>query len=194
MITSFGLSFSRIAGPSPIFSITPGRKFSKKRSADGTSDLMISDACGFPRSRQRLFLFPRVNLPVRADAFGFPGAKRVALGRLDLDHLRVEVSKYLRADVAREEAREVEDPDSFQRPSILGTIIPPMKSRVVFQCPSAERAVTNCSARATIARALTRNGSSIIWPSTTKAPTPFVAASLAAARMRRALSTRLDAA
>ena len=38
-----------------------------------------------------------------------------------------------------------------------------------------------------MARALTRNGSSIIWPSTTKAPTPFAAASSAAARMRPGL-------
>ena len=93
MITSFGLSASRTSGPRPIFSSTPGRKLSTKTCAVGTSALMRSDAPRVPEIEAQALLVPRVDFPVGADPLGLPGAQRVALGRLDLDHLGAEIAR-----------------------------------------------------------------------------------------------------
>ena len=66
---------------------------------------------------------------MRADALGLPGPQRVALGRLDLDHVGAEVAEHLREDVAGKEAREVEDAHLVQGAATLGFVIALVKFR-----------------------------------------------------------------
>ena len=74
-----------------------------------------------PQVEAEALLVAGVDLPVRADALGLPGPQRVALGRLDLDHVGAEVAEHLREDVAGKEAREVEDAHPVQGAATLGS-------------------------------------------------------------------------
>ena len=120
---------SSTSGPSPIFSSTPGRKLSRSMSADGSElEQRARAPAALCRSRHRLFLLRAVDLPVRRDALGLPGAQRVAGRRLDLDDLGAEVAEHLRQHVAREQPRHVEHAQPSQRPGRSRRVVAPLQS------------------------------------------------------------------
>ena len=65
-------------------------------------------------------LVAAIDLPRRLDALDAPRAQRVALRRLDLDHLGAEIGELQRQDVAGDEARQVDDADPVQGPRADG--------------------------------------------------------------------------
>ena len=67
------------AGPSPIFSSVPGRKFSISTSALGDQVEQQLAAARLAQGQRHALLVAGVELPVDADAVGLPGAQRVAL-------------------------------------------------------------------------------------------------------------------
>ena len=65
-------------------------------------------------------LVAAIDLPRRLDALDAPRAQRVALGRLDLDHLGAEIGELQREHVARDQARQVDHADPVQGPARFG--------------------------------------------------------------------------
>jgi len=99
-----------VSTPSPRLSSAPGRKFSTRTSA-------------FPVRRPEVHgrgLFPPIH---RQEVRGFavqrrrlPAARKIASARiLDLDDTRPEVRENHRRERAREDARQVENDDAFER-------------------------------------------------------------------------------
>jgi hypothetical protein len=49
----------------------------------------------FAQIEAEALLVARIDLPMRVDAIGFPGAQRIAFRRLDLDHFCAEIAEDL---------------------------------------------------------------------------------------------------